>query len=197
MEVSYRRFPDINRHVLTELLPNHSFISQPTRKRVLELFPLLSMTLLRNFRPVVDTNDYTHRYTVAPCRGLARSICQIVLASFSPAPCSLYSLVPWKYFRDDFAGRGSILRLYAIGFEKCVPSINQAYSPGSRQNRLRRRLEGIAIHLKRVTGGLESNRSSSGRMDQRNLFSSRDSTIRWSWHIEQQHCDRFCRGNSD
>lgn len=38
--VSYRRFPDINRHVLTELLPNRSFISLVPRKSALEpLYP--------------------------------------------------------------------------------------------------------------------------------------------------------------
>lgn len=100
-EVSYRRFPDINRRVLTELLPNRSFISRSPRKRILELFSPLSMLLHEILRSVVDTNDYTSRYTVAPCRGLARSIRQIAPASFSPVPDAPRS-VPRRVWTDIF-----------------------------------------------------------------------------------------------
>lgn len=56
--MSYRRFPDINRRVLTELLPNRSFISPQTYPRA----PLSRVYhLLEIPRSVVDTNDYTYR----------------------------------------------------------------------------------------------------------------------------------------
>lgn len=61
------------------------------------------MLLLEILRSVVDTNDYTYGYMVAPCRGLARSICQIALTSFSPilfqTKRSLACLD--RYFQDD------------------------------------------------------------------------------------------------
>lgn len=111
--MSYRRFPDINRRVLTELLPNRSFISPQTYPRA----PLSRVYhLLEIPRSVVDTNDYTYRLQgrsssrISPIDLSNRS--RVVPTPTLPThpPTLPYPTLDFacldRYFQDDTGGCG-------------------------------------------------------------------------------------------
>lgn len=106
--MSYRRFPDINRRVLTELLPNRSFISPQTYPRT----PLSRVYhLLEIPRSVVDTNDYTYRLQgrsssrISPIDLSNRS--RVVPTHATRHPLPLISLVWTDIFKMIPADAGS------------------------------------------------------------------------------------------